>query len=157
MREDSDVDLFLVVALALALLTNLVQAFWRGSDDSSWEQRYRSLDDLDRAWIAAASRTSTSRPALEERGEVELAKGFRRREVRRRARVGLWAGPLFVAATVLFVTGLVPLAIFSSVLGAYGIVAGLLDLRRGRQIKARYREVQDRYLSMGGSEPTPAL
>jgi Flp pilus assembly protein TadB len=157
MREDSDVDLFLVVALALAFLTNLVQAFWRGSDDSSWELRYRSLDDLDQAWIAAASRTSTSRPALEERGEVQLAKGFRRREVRRRARVGLWAAPLFVAATVLFVSGLVPLAIFSTVLGAYGIVAGLLDLRRGRQIKARYREIQGRYLAMAGTEPTPAL
>jgi hypothetical protein len=157
MREDSDVNLFLVVALALALLTNLVQAFWRGSDDSNWELRYRGLDDLDQAWIAAASRTGTSRPALEERGEVELAKGFRRREVRRRARVGLWAAPLFVAATVLFVTGLVPLAVFSTVLGTYGIVAGLLELRRGRQVKARYREIQVRYLAMAGSEPTPAL
>jgi Flp pilus assembly protein TadB len=157
MREYSDVDLFLVVALALALLTNLVQAFWTGSDDPSWELRYRSLDDLDQAWIAAASRTSTSRSALEERGELELAKGFRRREVRRWARVGLWAAPVFVTATVLFVTGLIPLAIFSTVLGAYGIVAGVLDLRRGRQIKARYREIQDRYLAIAGAEPTPAL
>jgi hypothetical protein len=151
MREDSGVTVFLIVALALALVTNLVQAFWRGPDDSSWELRYGSLDDLDRAWIAAASRTSTSRPALEERGEVELAKGFRRREVRRRAGIGLWAAPLFVAATVLYVAGLVPLVVFSTVLGGYGIVAGLLDLRRGRQIKARYREIQDRHLAIGGT------
>src|ERR1700760_2080980 len=145
MRKDSGVDVILIVALAFALLTNLVQAFWRGPDDSSWELRYRSLDALDQAWIAAASRTSTSRPGLEERGEVELAKGFRRREVRRRARIGLWAAPLFVTVTVLYVAGLVPLVVFSTVLGGYGIVAGLLDLRRGRQIKARYRETQDRY------------
>jgi Flp pilus assembly protein TadB len=157
MREDSEVDVFLIIALALALLTNLVQAFWGGSDDSSWELRYRSLDDLDQAWIAAASRTSTARPALEERDEVELAKGFRRREVRRRARAGLWAAPLLIAVTVLYLTGLVPLAVFSAVLGAYGIVAGLLDLRRGRQIKARYREVQDRCMAMTGARPTPAL
>jgi hypothetical protein len=151
MREYPGVTVFLIVALAFALLTNLVQAFWRGSDDSSWELRYQSLDDLDQAWIAAASRTSTSRPALEERGEVELAKGFRRREVRRRARVGLRAAPLFVAVTVLYVAGLVPLAVFSTVLGGYGIVAGLLVLRRGRQINASYRELQDRYLAIAGA------
>ena len=151
MREDCGVDVFLIVALALALLTNVVQAFWKGADDSSWELRYRSLDGLDQAWIAAASRTSTSRPALEERGEVELARGFRRREVRRRARIGLWAAPLFVSVTVLYVAGLVPLVVFSTVAGAYGIIAGFLDLRRGRQIKARYREIQDRHLAIAGS------
>lgn len=157
MREDSDVDAFLIIALALALLTNLLQAFWRGSDDSSWELRYRSLDDLDRAWIAAASRTSSSRPALQERGELDLAKGFGRRERRRRAYVEVATLPIFIAVGIFAVAGILPSSLLGiALLGDFG-VRGAVEFWRDRQIKTRYREIQDVYLAMAGTQQTPAL
>lgn len=157
MREDYGVDLALLGVLVFAFVMQIFAAFGRGADEANWELRYRGLDDLDQAWIAAASRTSTARPALEERGELVLAKGFSRRERRRRAYVEVAALPIFIAVGVFALAGILP----SSLLGLAFIgdfaVRGGVELWRNRQIKTRYRQVQDRYLAITGTQATPAL
>ncbi len=156
MREYPDVDIVVICGLAFAILANAGWAFGPGADDSSWERDYRDLDDLDQAWIAAATLTATAQPALKERGELRLAAGYRRREVRRRGRIGLAASPIFVVVGALFLAGLVPIDTVGMSLGVYGVVAGLLDYRRNHRIKAEYREVQDRYLAVAGVTETAA-
>jgi hypothetical protein len=158
MREYPGVDILVICGLAFAILANFAWAFGPGVDDSSWVADYDRLDDLDQAWIAAATLTSTSQPALKRRGEVRLAAGYRRLEVRRRARRGLTFSPLFVVVGILFLAGLVPIGTVGALFGVSALVLGVLDLRRNRQIKSRYREVQDRHLAIEGvTGPVAAL
>jgi hypothetical protein len=154
MREDSRVDYVLLGVLVFAFLTQAYLAVRKGADDASWEMRFRSLDDLDRAWIAAASRTSTTRPALKERGDVDLAEGFGRRERRRLAYVELATLPIFIALAFLIVAGALPSALLLT--GEFA-VGGSLEFFRGSQIKTRYREAQDGHLATAAVQPTPAL
>lgn len=146
MRDDSRVKIFLLCGLGVAVGVYGLYAFWRGADDREWELRWADLDDLDRAWLAAASRSSANRATLEERGELELAKGFGRRELRHRARIVLAFTPLLAGAAVLVITGAVgdrwaPLAWW-----VFVFIPGAVFYGRDRQIKSRYRETQDRYL-----------
>jgi hypothetical protein len=157
MRDDSDVHFVLLGALVLAFVTQIFAAFGRGADDTNWELRYRSLDDLDQAWIAAASRTSTSRPALEERGELDLAKGFSRHERRRRAFVEVAALPMLIAVGVFALAGILPSSLLGLALIGDFAVRGGVEFWRDRQIKTGYRQVQERHLVMAGAQPTPAL
>jgi hypothetical protein len=157
MREDSRVDYVLLGVLVFAFLTQAYLAARKGVDDADWEMRYRALDQLDQAWIAAASRTSTAQTAIEERGDVELAKGFRRRERRRLAYVELATLPIFIALAFLVVAGALPSSMLALVLTGEFAVRGGLEFLRGRQIKAQYRQVQDSHLATAGVPPTPAL
>ena len=155
MRDDSRVEIFILCVLGAAFLVYGAFAFWRGADDRAWELRWASLDPLDRAWIAAASRSSASRPTLEERGEYELAKGFGRREMRRRAYILLAMVPPFLILTILMLTGLVSDRFAPVVFGSFALLQALVGFFRDRRIKNRYRETQDRYLVAHPAEPAP--
>jgi hypothetical protein len=157
MREDSRVDYVLLGVLVFAFLSQAYLAVRKVADDGSWEMRFRSLDDLDRAWIAAASRTSTTRPALKERGEVDLAEGFGRRERRRLAYVELATLPIFIPLAFLIVAGALPSGMLALLLTGEFAVRGSLEFFRGSQIKTRYREAQDGHLATAAVQPTPAL
>jgi hypothetical protein len=115
-----------------------------------------ALDDLDRAWIATASISTSSetRATLEARGETELAAGFRRRERRRRAYLELAVLPPFLAAGALVVSGLIPGSTGTLVFATFSLLAWVPDFLRGRQIKARYRELHAAHLAAGGTLPT---
>jgi hypothetical protein len=156
MRDDSGVNFALLAMFVYMFGTQLAVAFGRGSDDANWEFRFRGLDDLDQAWIAATSRTSTSRPELEERGELELAKGFGRRERRYRARIEVLALPILIGIGALAVFGALPFGLGLAMLADLTL-RGAIDLWRNRQIKTKYREVQARHLAVTGIAPTPAL
>jgi hypothetical protein len=155
MRDDSRVDLFLVCGLAFILVTFSVMAFWRGADDREWEASWAALDDLDRAWLAAASRSSANRATLVERGELDLAKGFGRREMRSRANIALAILPLYAVAAILILTGLLSDRFADTVLITYLFVPNLVTYLRDRKIKSRYRETQDSYLAAHSAEPAP--
>jgi hypothetical protein len=105
MREDSRVVIFLIYGFAFAIAWNGVLAVWRGADDSNWKVRWERLDDLDQAWLAAASRSRSNRDTLEERGELDLAMGLGRREARQRARIALATLPPFLVGAALLATG----------------------------------------------------
>jgi hypothetical protein len=141
------VEIFLLGAFGLVLVIYGVFALWKGADDRDWEMRWASLDDLDRAWLAAASRSSAHRAALEERGELELAKGFGRREARRRAYIAMAMLPPFIVVVVLMLTGPLSDRFAGLVFGTFALLQSLIPFFRDRQIKDRYREAQDRYLA----------
>jgi hypothetical protein len=147
MREDSRVAVLVIGGLLLIVLLFAALAFRRGADDAAWEMRWNGLDDLDRAWIAAAGRSRVNRATLAERGELELAKGICRREQRRRAYVGLATLPLPIVAAILVLTGVVGDSAVGPIFAALGILLSTYALYREWQVKARYREVQDDYLS----------
>jgi hypothetical protein len=156
LREDSRVELFLICGFIFVAAWNGVLAFWQGTDDSEWKARWDQLDDLDRAWLAAASRSRANRAALMERGELDLAKGFGRREARHRAKISLMMLPLFGIGAALILSGLLSdrfaTAIFVSFVFLQSIVASLRD----RKIKVTYRKVQDEYLAIAAApEPAP--
>ncbi|HEY2478806.1 MAG TPA: hypothetical protein VGI17_08735 [Solirubrobacterales bacterium] len=141
-----------ICLLALLLLVNAIWAFWRGADDQKWETRWEGLDDLDRAWLAAASRSSANRDTLVERGEFELAKGFGRREQRRRAYIMLAMLPLLLVPAVLILTGLVSDSLATAFLWSFLFLQNIVATLRSRKIKNRYQEVRDRYLAAPNPE-----
>ena len=156
MRDDSRVEIYVLCLLVLVLLVYAVFAVWRGPDDHAWEVRWAGLDDLDRTWIAAASRSRDSRGALEERGELGLAQGFSRREARQRAYILLATLlPLLIVA-ILMVTGLISDRFAPLLIGSFALLQSLIALYRERRIKNRYRETQDSYLGSTGTDPAPA-
>lgn len=144
-RDDSRVEIFVLFLLVLVLVVYAVYALRRGADGHDWELRWASLDELDRAWIAAASRSRASRVTLEERGESGLAKGFSRREARRRAYILLATVLPFLAVAILIVTGVIDDRFAPLVLGSFALLQSLISLFREQRIKNRYRETQDRY------------
>jgi hypothetical protein len=141
------VDIVVLGASGLVFVIYAVFALWKGADDRDWELRWESLDDLDRAWLAAASRSSANRATLEERGELELSKGFGRREARRRAYILLAILSPFIVVAVLMLTGPLSDRFGPLVLGTFALVQSLVAYFRDRQIKDRYREAQNKYLA----------
>ena len=140
-------DIFLLVVLGFVFVIYAVLALWQGADDRDWELRWASLDGLDRAWLAAAGRSSANRASLEERGELGLAKGFGRREARRRAYIAMAILPPFIIIAVLMVAGPLSDRFAGLAFGAFALIQSLVAYFRDRQIKDRYREAQDRYLA----------
>jgi hypothetical protein len=141
------VEIFLLGALGFAFVVHAVFALWPGADDRDWELRWANLDDLDRAWLAAASRSSANRATLEEREELDLAKGFGRREARRRAYIVMAILPPFIVVAVLMLTGPLSDRFAPLVLGSFALLQSLVTYFRDRQIKDRYRDAQNRYLA----------
>jgi hypothetical protein len=147
MREDSRVDFVLLAIVVATFLGEIRAGFSSGADDPNWELRWRGLDELDRAWIAKAAMSDSigTRAALEDRGETELADGFRRREHRRRAYVGLAVLPILIAIAALAVSGLLPHADSSLVFLVFALFPMLTGAIRDRQIKHAYRKAQAGY------------
>jgi hypothetical protein len=141
------VEVFLLCALGFVFVFYAGAALWKGADDRGWELRWAGLDDLDRAWLAAASRSSANRATLEERGELDLSKGFGRREARRRAYIVMAILPPFIIAAVLMLTGPLSDRFAPLVFGTFALLQSLVAYFRERQIKDRYRETQSRYLA----------
>jgi Flp pilus assembly protein TadB len=141
------VEFFLLGALGFVIVIYAVFALWKGADDRDWELRWASLDDLDRAWLAAASRSSANRATLEARGELDLAKGFGRREARRRAYILMATLAPFIVVAVLMLTGPLSDRFAPLVLGSFALLQSLVTYFRDRRIKDRYRETQNRYLA----------
>jgi hypothetical protein len=144
----------LLGALAFAVVINLFYAFRRGADDRGWEASWERLDELDRAWLEVASRSRVNRHQLEERGELELAKGCSRREMRRRGRLALAVLPPFFIVAILMLTGVFDDHAAAFVFALSGFIPAVVFYLRERKAKARYRETQARYLAGAGAATT---
>jgi hypothetical protein len=136
------VDYYFLVLFSLFFLIAFRGAFGRGADGPSWETNWRGLDHVDRVWIAAATHTKGSRTKLEEQGEVDLAKGYSRRQRRRDSYFVLAIMPPLIGLTVLILTGVLSDSALSWPLVAIGVIPWLTSNLRERRAKARYRAVQ---------------
>jgi hypothetical protein len=130
-----------IVALVSVLVPILIgaidagEAYWGARDDPTWETRWRSLDPAERSWLAvmATSRNWIATPTDPE--EIRLAKRCRSYEGRRRLKFDLAALPVFIAASVLVLAGLLSEQVLLSVLFAFGLVRGIWAYKRERHIK----------------------
>ena len=105
---------------------------------------WRGLDELDQAWIAAAGSTKDSRAKLAERGELELHKGYLRRQRRRDSYFVLAIMPLLIGLMVLILAGALPDSYLSLPLFLIGLTPGLVLRVRDHRAKTRYRSAQER-------------
>jgi Flp pilus assembly protein TadB len=130
-----------VVAIASVLLPILVgaidagEAYLGARHDPTWERRWRSLDPAERSWLAVIATSRNWIATLTDPEEIRLAKGRRSREGRRRLNVDLAALPVFIAASVLVLAGVVNEQVLLFVLFGFGLMRGIWTYRRERQIK----------------------
>jgi hypothetical protein len=144
------VDVFLIGVTVLAAVGAVWTALRPGDDDPNWELRWRALDPGYRNWLAAMATEPSWMKTLSDPEEIQLAKGFARRERRQLAYYGLALWVLIAIAVALTVAGLLS---FSDVGIAVGLVAAIplfIESWRKRQIK---RKVQLGFEP--GELPTP--
>jgi Flp pilus assembly protein TadB len=148
-----------LIFLGLILLVDVVdfvEAFWRSAPGPGWETRWRALDPAESAWLAEMSRSRAWIRTLTDPEEIDLATGFHRHERRYRVYFDLEALPLMVAAGVLALAGLVPMAALGLVASTFALVRGIVLTLRERQIKKTYQQAMDNYLALTAPGPTPA-
>lgn len=137
MREYPTV-VFALVSVSLPILIAAVdagEAYWGARHDPTWETRWRSLDPAERAWLAVMATSRNWIATLTDPEEIRLAKGRRSQESRRRINVDLAALPVFIAASVLVLAGLLNEQTLLFVLFGFGLFRGIWNYRREQQIK----------------------
>ncbi len=143
MREDSRVDIFLICVTILSSVAALQVAFWGGADNPTWELRWRGLDPGNRDWLAAMTTSRTWMATLTDPDEIELAKGFGRRERRRHSYFDLVAVALLIVGVALTLAGLLPLSACTLGLACYVVIRGAVEAWRNRQIRSRVAGAND--------------
>jgi Flp pilus assembly protein TadB len=130
-----------ILAIASILLPILIgaidagEASWATRHDPTWESRWRSLDPAESSWLAVMATSRNWMATLTDPEEIRLAKGRRGQEGRHRIKVDLAALPVFVAAGVLVLAGVLDEQILLVLLFAFGLVRMIWTYRRERQIK----------------------
>jgi hypothetical protein len=113
------VDILLIGVTVLIAASGAWTVLRPGDDDPNWELRWQGLDPGYRDWLAAMTTDPRWMGTLTDPEEVQLAKGFARRERRRLGRYDLVALVIAVLAVALAMAGVLGL-------GAVGIGLGLL-------------------------------
>jgi hypothetical protein len=122
MRDDSAVDVILLIVWLGALVVTLSGAFRRGVDSSSWELRWEILDAAERTRISTAARAGTK---LDRPEEVELAAGLRRRDRRRHAYLELPLLAVVVGFTAMSAAGLIDGGLVTMIIAVATVGIGL--------------------------------
>jgi hypothetical protein len=143
MREDPGVDVFFFVATLVGLLGASSEAYRRGPDDANWEFRWRGLDPGYRDWLAAMTTSRTWLSTLDDPEEIELAKGFARRERRRRGHFDVAALALIWFCAALVLAGVLPTSACTLGFSVYGVVRLLAEFGRNQQLKRRLDQRTD--------------
>lgn len=131
----------MVIALASVLLPILIgaidagEAYWGARHDPTWETRWRSLDPAEGAWLAVIATSRNWIASLTDPEEIRLAKGRRSQEGRRRVKFDLAALPVFIAASVLVLAGVLNVQVLLFVLFGFGLIRGIWIYWHERQIK----------------------
>jgi Flp pilus assembly protein TadB len=142
MREDPPV-VFAIVSACLPVVVGLIdysEAAWNARRDPTWETRWRSLEPAERTWLAVVATSRDWMATLTDPEEIRLARGARSRESRRRVGIDLAALPIFIAASVLVLGGVLGDAALLILLFAFGLLRGAWIYRRERQIKGALEE-----------------
>lgn len=150
MREDSRV-ISAITFLGITVLIDVaefIDAFWRSAPDPSWETRWKALDPAESTWLAEMSRSRAWLATLTDPEEIELARGFYRRERRHRVYLDLTALPFIAAAGALVLTGALPLEVLGVVGGGFICIRGVVLYLRERRIKKSYQEAKADYLAV---------
>jgi hypothetical protein len=133
------VDIFLIGVTVLAAVLAVSVALRPGDDDPNWELRWRSLDPGYRNWLAAMTTDPRWMKTLSDPEEVELAKGFARRERRHLAFYELAATALAALTVALALAGLVRLSAVGISLGLFGGIRWGVEAWRYHKIKRKVR------------------
>lgn len=150
MRDDSRVDILLICATVIASAAALRTALWPGTDDPNWELRWRGLGPDHQDWLAAMTTSRAWLATLTDPEEIELAKGFSRRELRRRAYVDLVVTAFLVVAVALALAGVLPFSTWGLILGCYTLILAAGTRLRDWQIKGKVQVEQPARRSPAG-------
>jgi hypothetical protein len=140
-RKDSRVDVLSAILIFIFLAAAFDGGFRRGADGPLWEARWLGLDAPTRARIVTAVYSRDAMAALSDPEEIELVKGYRRRQRRRRAYVDLAASPFLVVGAALALNGLLRGSLVVLILTIYTFVVGAWAYLRDRQMNGRPRAV----------------
>ena len=132
-------DIFLICVTVLAAAGGASTAFRAGEDDSNWELRWRALDPSHRDWLAAMTTDYGWMRTLSDPEDVELARGFARREGRRLAHYELAAGVVVALAVALTLAGLAPFSFVALGLALVAAVRLSVEAWRRRQIRRKVK------------------
>jgi hypothetical protein len=135
------VDILMTTITALGLLLVARNAFWSGPDSRTWEERWHRLGPADRTRIATATRPRGSAIKLSEVEEVDLAKGFRRREARRCAYIELPALILLTTVGALWIADLLSSSEFYWTFWPLVIAYLVWQRLRERHLNGKIRQV----------------
>jgi Flp pilus assembly protein TadB len=127
-----------IVSVLLPILVGAIdagEAYWAARHDPTWETRWRSLDPAERSWLAVIATSRNWIATLTDPEEIRLAKGRRSREGRHRLKVDFVALPVFIAASVLVLAGVLNGQVLLFVLFGFGLIRGIWTYKRERQIK----------------------
>jgi len=138
-RDDSAVEVLLICVTVLASVAALRTALWRGADNPTWELRWRALDPGYRDWLAAMTTSPAWLKTLTDPEEIELAKGFGRRERRRRAYFDLAVTALLIVSVAFALAGLLPSSTWGLILGCYTLLLTAGSHIRDQRIKRKVR------------------
>jgi hypothetical protein len=122
MRDDSVVDVVLLIVWLGALVVTLSGAFRSGVDSSSWERQWEILDATERTRISTAARAGTK---LDHPDEAALAAGFMRRDRRRHAYLELPLLSLVVGFMAMSAASLIEGGLVAMVIGVATVGIGL--------------------------------
>jgi hypothetical protein len=140
MREDSPVDIALIVLYLVTLAFVLSGAVRGGADGPLWEARWQGLDAAGRARIATAARSRATSQELEAE-DADLVAGYRRRQRRRSAYVDLAGSPFLIVAAAFALTGALGTGPFTFLFSVFILVSSLWNYFRERRIDGKLREV----------------
>jgi hypothetical protein len=133
------VDIFLI-GLTVFIAASAVWAVLRpGDDDPNWDLRWQGLDPGYRDWLAAMTTDPRWMGTLSDPEEIQLAKGFARRERRRLAPYEVALGVVAALAVALTLAGLVPMSTVGISLGLFGAIPVLITSWRTHQLRRKVR------------------
>jgi hypothetical protein len=138
MREDSPVDIILLIVWLGALVVTLSGAFRSGVDSPSWQLRWEILDPVDRTRISTAARSGAE---IEDPEEAELAAGFTRRNRRRHAYLELPLLSLLVVFTAMSAVGWIEGGLVAMIIGVATVGIGLWRYLREKHMDGTPRAV----------------
>jgi len=133
--RESLTDILVVVIAAIAF----VALFRVGNDmdDPAWEERWRELSPAERARFARAARTGS---LLASQEEIELAAGFARRDLRRRAPFTMSYVARVAIGLAFLAAGLIADSILLPVAAAFFLGGGLWALSTDSRVARAERE-----------------
>jgi Flp pilus assembly protein TadB len=129
---------FAIITIFLPVLVGAIDAadaYWAVRHDPTWESRWRALDPAESSWLAVIATSRDWRATLTDPEEIRLANGRRSQESRRRVVFDLAALPVFAAAGVLVLAGVLGEGALLFVFLAFGLARTVWIYRREREIK----------------------
>jgi hypothetical protein len=132
-------DLLLIGVTVFIGIMSVSTALRQGADDPNWELRWRALDPSYRDWLAAMTTDPSWMSTLSDPEEVELAKGFHRRERRGLAYYDMAASVIAALVVALTLSGMTHLSVAGIALGLLAVIRFAVESWHQRQIRQKVK------------------